>query len=162
MKNTPLQGPSRVAYYTDLALVFQALGGRQKGFKWLLTDLECDWMPPVFAAKLNDGLMWLSGEELTSIVEQYRIQFVWGILSGFALNTNIDLAHDTYPYADGNPMFCGESPAVQHPQAIVEIVCWDSTATLLLSKDSDLSARFRAFFPEGVDLEMYNRSRRSN
>ena len=48
---------------------------------------------------------------------------------------------------------------IQHPLAEVEIVCFDNTSTLLLSRDDDLSRRFRSFFPEAEDLDDYNRGR---
>jgi hypothetical protein len=63
----------------------------------------------------------------------------------------------TYPYADGNGALWKPKVSIQHPLAAVEIVCWDSSATLLLSRDDDLTERFRRFFPESVDLNEYNR-----
>lgn len=44
---------------------------------------------------------------------------------------------------------------IQHPLAEVEIVCHDSSATLLLTRNDELTLRFRAFFPEAVDLDDY-------
>lgn len=60
------------------------------------------------------------------------------------------------PYADGNPDFWNGCPKIQHPRALVEIVCWDATCTLLLSKDDDLTYRFRTFFTDARDLDDYN------
>ena len=37
------------------------------------------------------------------------------------------------------------------------VVCWDASATLLLSHDDDLTQRFRQFFPEAVDLNEHNK-----
>jgi len=38
--NTLLEGSGRMAYHTDLRLVFRAFGGRQREFNWLITDLK--------------------------------------------------------------------------------------------------------------------------
>lgn len=163
--NTLLEGPSEMTYYTDLALVFRALGGRQKEFNWLVTDFEghvlgnsLQDVPAGFG--FGSEPKWLSGEALTPFVERNPIQFVWAVLSCFPLGVVLDPGRlDVEPYADGNPMFWGEHVAVQHPEAVAEIVCWDSTRTFLLSKDEDLSRRFRGFFTGAVDLGPYNRHR---
>lgn len=91
-------------YFTDLRVVFEALGGRQREFNWLLSDLVLGCCPAAFA-HLNEesAANWLSGEALTDIVEANRIQFVWAVLSGFRPGVEIDPAHlDVYPTADMN------------------------------------------------------------
>jgi hypothetical protein len=104
---------------------------------------------------------WITGSCLNQLVEQNQIQFIWAVLSGFDQDVSLDLTHlEVTPYADGNPMFWAEHPMIQHTLASVEIVCYDSSLTLLLSKDMNLSQRFRAFFPEAVDLNEYNQTQR--
>ena len=145
-------------FYTDLAVVFASLGGRQREFNWLITDLECNWHPPL----LQGDPVWISGAVLTELVTSItpKLQFSWAVLSGFKPDVVIDLAAlEVYPYADGNPTLWQPEVRIQHPRAEVEIVCWDSGSTLLLSRDDDLSRRFRAYFPEAVDLDDYNRER---
>lgn len=148
-------------FLTDLRLVFEAFGGRQREFNWLITDLELNHYPPGLPYGSDDRSLdarWLSGAELSQIVEENDIQFIWGVLSGFRVGVAIDVATlSTYPYADGNRALWEPTVSIQHPLAEVEIVCWDSTATLLLSRDDDLTERFRRFFPEAVDLNEYNR-----
>ena len=150
-----------MAWHTDLRLVFRAWGGRQREFNWLLTavELNCDvtGLPPLNNRAESEAL-WFSGAVLTEIVEAEEIQFVWGVLSGFHPAVTVDLRSlDPYPFADGNAALWQPGNAIQHPLAAVEIVCWDSSATLLLSRDDDLTHRFRSFFPEAVDLDEYNR-----
>jgi hypothetical protein len=160
--NTLLEGASRMPYPTDLRLVFEAFGGRQREFNWLLTDLELNHYPP--SLSYRDGVRssearWLSGSELSEIVKESDIQFIWGVLSGFRPGVAIDLAAlETYPCADGNRALWEPGASIQHPLADVEIVCWDSRATLLLSGDDDLTRRFRNFFPEAIDLNEHNRA----
>ena len=163
--NTLLEGPGQMTYYTDLALIFQALGGRQNEFNWLITDLDAclvgkDWGKALPEFLLKREPQCVSGQHLSRVVEENSIQFIWAVLSGFRSDISVDVDHlDVRPYADGNRMFWSECPSTQHPQASVEIVCWDSTLVLLLSKDMDMSVRFRAFFPDAMDLDQYNRQR---
>jgi hypothetical protein len=157
---TILEGPCRMPFYTDLQSVFGAFGGREKDFDWLVTDLDCDSFPlelqPI-------GSNWvLSGRTLSDVVMRQAppIQFNWGVLSGFRGGAKVDLAHlQVQPYADGNPTFWGDRPLIQYPGAAVEIVCWDSHATLLLTTEADLTRRFRAYFPEARDLQERNQAR---
>lgn len=152
--NTLLEGPSRMGFYTDLRLVFQAFVGRQQEFNWLITNLDCNVFPTGLRPKQP---IWLSGQELTKLVEQQDIQFIWGVLSGFPRDVTLDLNQLEFePYADGNSALWQPNVAIQHPLAVVELICWDSSATLLLSQDDDLAQRFRKFFPEAIDLDLYN------
>ncbi|MCU0865558.1 MAG: hypothetical protein MUC36_17370 [Planctomycetes bacterium] len=140
-------------WYTDLKTVFEVFGGRELEYDWLLTELECNFLPP----ELQDGGAWFfSGSDLSDLVRRQDppIQFIWAVLTGFDRGTSVDLAHlDMVPGADGNPDFWRGAPRIQYPNARVELVCFDSSLTLLITEDADLTSRFRAGFPEAVDLE---------
>ena len=132
----------------------------QREYNWLLTNLE---VVPLRGDSLPGALggpdpLWLSGEELSQLVESHDLQFAWGVLSGFAPGFTANV-HDlqVYPFADTNVDLWVGDPPIQHPEALVEIVCFDSSATLLLSRDREPVLRFRAYFPEAVDLGEYNR-----
>jgi len=157
-KATLLEGPTRMLFFTDLRAVFKSFGGRQVEFNWLLTNLECNFYPPEFQSYLQSAHpIWLPGEKLARLVEQYDIQFIWAVLSGFAPHIIADLNHlEVVPYADGNKALWTSNARIQHPLAKVELVCWDASAALLRSRDEDLTTRFRTFFPEAIDLEVYN------
>lgn len=100
----------------------------------------------------------MSGAALSAIVDAHDVQFIWGVLSGFSPGVTPDLTSlDPYPFADGNEALWRPDLQIQHPLADVEIVCWDSSATILLSRDDDITRRFRLYFPEAVDLDEYNR-----
>ena len=147
-----------MAHHTDLRLVFEAWGGREREFNWLLTDHELNPYPRGIARYIDrESAIWLGGPELSEIVNTYDVQFIWGVLSAFRPDVAINpAALEVHPFADGNESFWVPGTRIQHPLAEVEIVCWDSTATLLLSRDDDLTRRFRTFFPEAVDLDEYN------
>lgn len=161
--NTLLEGDCQMSYFTDLRSVFDAIGGRQTSFNWLITDLEYSWLnPPVDAQSPFSGPQphWLSGQELTQIIAQYELQFGWAVLSGFPMGITLDPNHLVVePYADGNPGFWEAHPQIQHPLSEIEIVCWDSTSTLILTRDSSISVSFRRYFPKAVDLDQYNQAR---
>ena len=149
----------RMPWYTDLNTVFEVLGEREREFDWLITEIECNRYPP----ELQHADAWFfSGAELNHLVRRQDppVQLIWAVLTGFDRGRSIDLAHlDMVPGADGNPDFWRGAPRIQYPGASVELVCFDSSLTLLITGDADLTSRFRAGFPEAVDLESFNRRR---
>lgn len=164
---TLLEGRCEMPYFTDLRLVFRAIGDRQRDFNWLITDLEYGWLgvheddeqPPFIGSEPH----WRTGEELTRLVAEHDMQFVWAVLSGFPPGVSLDLYRlAVVPYADGNAGFWVDEPRIQHPLAEVEIVCWDSTSTLLLCRDRSIGESFRQYFPMAVDLAEYNKARRTS
>lgn len=110
---TLLEGPCEMQWYTDLRLVFKAIGDRQREFDWLITDLDYarfnvdDDCPPPWPFG-NDGPHWSTGGELSRDVAAHEMQFNWAVLSGFRPSVVLDLEQlAVHPYADCNPDFWG-------------------------------------------------------
>ena len=138
-----------------------------KKYNWLLTDL--DWSYPEnyldyfedyreFRSS-DDGLnkYWITGDKLKKLANNKEFYFIWGVFSAFEKNETIDLDDiKVEPYADGNPNFWVENPKIQHPKAVVELVLWDSSLILLLSKNDTFSKNFCNPFQGWEDLNSYN------
>jgi hypothetical protein len=80
---------ARMPWYTDLKTVFEVLGGRECEFDWLITELECNCLPP----ELQDGDAWLfAGDVLSDLVRRQDppLQFLRGVLTGFDRATPVD------------------------------------------------------------------------
>jgi small nuclear ribonucleoprotein (snRNP)-like protein len=155
--NLIIEHSSQMPSHTDIKLIFDALGGRQREFNWLITEQECSyWTSDIDI--FNKELIYLSGDELTDIVTQNNIQFIWGILSAFDKSVNIDINNlSVIPTFDGEWKYGGEDVHTQHPLATAEIVCVDSSYTIFLSKDEDLLNRFLKHFSDAQDLHQWNR-----
>ncbi|MEE1057533.1 MAG: DUF2691 family protein [Acutalibacteraceae bacterium] len=146
-------------YYTHLNKVFRAIKSRQNNYNWLITDCECYPKNSATAEMLKRDYCWLSGEELTALVEEEDFQWIWAVLSGFEKDIPFDkVIKYNLPYADGYRDFWENPLTLQHPLASVEIVPWDSTLTLLLSKDKEIVEDFRKAFPYSENLEGYNQN----
>lgn len=150
-----LEKTNKMRYFTDMKVIFDSLGGRQKGFNWLISDLELNHYPD--ESWLGEPYVWTSGDKLTELVYQNDIQFIWAVLSAFNKNITVDFDDRTFlPYADGNSRLWINEPKIQHPRAEIEIVCWDSTLSLFLTRDHDLANKFKTYFEEAQDLREYN------
>lgn len=146
------------AYYTDLNRVLQAIGYRHKDYSWLITDCVCYPQNPSIAEMLSQDYCWLSGEQLSDLVMAENFQWIWADL--YAFDKGIALAEVLQyelPRADGYDGFWQMPLTMQHPLAEIEIVPWDSSMTLLLSRRKDVVDDFRNDYPESENLEEYIR-----
>lgn len=144
-------------YYTHMAKVFNAIENEQLKYNWLITDCECYPGDKSIDQMFSKEYIWISGEQLTEIISKDDFQFVWGVFSGFSLEVTLEeiLKYDL-PFADGYKGFWVNNVGIQHPLAEVEIVSWDSSLTLLISKDGELVQKFRSNFPLSEDLSALN------
>lgn len=100
---------------------------------------------------------WLSGEDFFEIVTEHDIQFIWAVFSAIPKHiSQSEVLEYDLPYADGYRGFLGNPISIQHPLAEIEIVPWDSSLVLLISKDNEVIDRFQKQFPLSEDLEQYN------
>ena len=144
-------------FYTYLPKVFDSIDNVQLEYNWLITACECNVQNKVEDEALKQGYCWISGKELTEIVQEKHIQWIWAVLSGFRKDISLDevLAYP-FPDADGYPEFWKNPISMQHPLATIEIVPWDSSLTLLFSKDKEIVEKFRAAYPYSEDLTVHN------
>lgn len=147
--------------YTYLKKIFDLLDNFQKEYYWLITD--CEAVPKrrghnkrITQSKYGK-YAWISGEELTNIIEKDNFQWIWAVFSGFEkCYAKEEILKYELPYADGYKGFWEKEITIQHSLACVEIVAWDSSATLIISKKEDIVKKFREAFPFSKDLAEYN------
>ena len=144
-------------YYTHMAKVFSGIKNAQQGYNWLITDTICYPKTPSIKSLFDENYCWLSGDELTKIVETEDFQWIWAVLLGFEKSVPLhEILKYPLPYADGYGGFWGEAVSLQHPLASIEIVAWDSTLTLVISKYESIVLDFMRAFPRSKDLLKYN------
>ena len=144
-------------YYTYLPKLFDAIDNAQKNYNWLVTACDCNVQNRVEDECLKQGYCWISGEELTKVVHEHHIQWIWAVLSGFEKDVPLEKVLEyPFPEADGYSGFWHNPITMQHPLAKIEIVPWDSGLTLFFSKDKELVQKFRCGFPQSEDLTAYN------
>lgn len=144
-------------YYTDMDKVFQSIGNEQIKYNWLITECECYPRKSRLAELFSQEYIWISGEELTQIIQNEDLQFIWGVFSGFSKNITLEevLKHDL-PFAEEYKGFWIDNVSIQHSLADIEIVALDSSFTLFISKVDNLVHKFRSSFPLSDDLSARN------
>ena len=144
-------------YYTYLDKVFHAIKNEQMNYNWLITDCVCYPQDKKIDTMLSKEYCWLSGEELTNIVEKESFQWIWAVLSGFKKGILLeDVLKHPLPYADGYSDFWKNPISIQHPLSSLEIVPWDSSLTLIFSENKTIIDNFMKGFPLSMDMTQYN------
>lgn len=126
-------------YYTFLKEYFNLMDNVQKEYNWLISSYECYPRSKEIQSVFSREVVWLSGSELTDIINEEDFQWIWGVLSGFPQKLSLEevMAHKI-PWADGNTVVWNEGHRMQHPLADIEIVAWDSSATIIKSKRDEI------------------------
>ena len=144
-------------YYTQLKLFFKAIDNIQENYNWLITDYECYPENEKYAKIFNGNPVWISGKELTKMMINEDFQWIWGVLSGFEKNISKDeVFRHASPIANGYEGFWSNSISIQHLLADLEIVAWDSSLTLFISKEDKIVEKLRTHLVLAEDLQKYN------
>lgn len=146
------------SYYTNLKAIFMKLNNFQTDYNWLISNAECYPSNKIYAEMLSEKICWLKGDQLTELIQE-EFQWAWGVLSGFEKSVSFEeIITYEIPYADGNENLWKNPIALQHPLAIHEIIAWDSSLTIIKSKDSKIVNDFMKNYPLSQKLEDYNSS----
>lgn len=152
--NWLLRKSDKFTYHTNLNAVLAPILEDLASLNWLISDLDYmyweEGIPPV---NLEDDYFVLSPEQFTQLVEA-KMQFVWGVLLGIPADCSVSINTDDLPDVDIN-LAVWKNGNLQHPDAIIEVVCFDSSYTIVKFKDEALSAKFKAYFAEAVELEKF-------
>lgn len=125
--NLILEKTDQVRYFTNMALVFKALGISAADYDWYVSDIETNCSE----SKFSRDDRWVAGRDLQEFLAQNEVQFIWAVFS--AVPKGVRFIVETPPYIDDNPRYwSGEELVPQLKGALFEIACWDSSATILV------------------------------
>ena len=146
--NIFLESTDAVPYFTDVGGTLCSLGVSVSEFDWYVSDIETniifDGLPQV------DG--WVNGPELAQCLLHPDLQFIWGVFSAFPRGMRVDVPRP--PDADGNGRYWRDADSLT-PQlngALFELVCWDSSATILVGITSEQADRYKELHPQAKIL----------
>ena len=136
-------------YYTFLPKLFDVFDNAQLQYNWLVTACESNVSNRIEEEYFAKGYCWISGEELTNIVQEKEIQWIWAILSGFEKDIPLEkvLEHSCPDFIDGE-----EICSIIHPLAKVQIIAFDSSRTQIFSIEEELVSKFKAGYPQSEDI----------
>ena len=141
--NLILENTDQVSFFTDMELVFNALGLSAADYDWYVSDIETNCSASMF----SQDNRWISGQELQELLANSDIQFIWAVFS--AVPKGVHFVVETPPYIYDNPSYwSAEEVRPQLEGALFEIVCWDSSATILIGLPAEAEASFMHKFSD--------------
>ncbi len=143
-------------YYSKFGLVFQEIEELAKEYNWLVSYPECYPENIDCQEIFNKNYIWLSGDELLQILREENFQWIWGVLSGFDKSIQLeDILKEPLPDAENEDVW--KNPlTIQHSLATIEIMAWDSSYSLFISKNDAIIEKISIIYPLAEDLEEYN------
>ena len=147
------KGEDGYSYFKDL---FCEIAELSEKYNWFVSYPECYPQSQELQQKLNMEPLWLSGAELKDLLYTEDFQWIWGVLSGFPKNILLDDVLNQSSCADGGLSFWQNPIHLQHPLAEIELVAWDSSCTLFISKEDSMIEKISALYCQAEDLEAYN------
>ena len=138
-------------YFTNLKEVFDVLGKEVKKYNWLLSDYECNkYLPEI---PLGREFIWFDEIKLEEILAEHEIQFIWGVATAFEKNTPlIDILQYPLPSAEKDITLGKTNVAIQNPLAEIELIAYDSTLMLVISKSEEYIKLFSKEYPNSIVL----------
>lgn len=144
-------------YYTDIKDILDNIGDLYKQYNWLISGYECYPLDEKLAKLFSGKAILLSGEELMNALDIENFQLIWGVLSAIPKSISKDeVMKYQLPYAQFNNDVWNASKSLQHPLSEIEIIGWDSSATIIKSKDSSLIQMIKENKNQAIYLEEYN------
>ena len=146
-------------YVTYLCPIFDAVGDDFIcNLNWRITYPECGGPSSANYSFENDPDSWITGERLiTEIRSNPDIQWWWGLLQGFEQNVSRDEAMKSNPIDIQEDVGLWKNPlTMRNPESLIEIVAFDSSLTVIVSKDEAVLEKLKAAFPKYELLSEYN------
>lgn len=138
----------RMEFQTDLKPVFYIIKAYCKNLVWLISYHQFQYLNGESINKKLDPtkqLIRISGEDLIEIIEKHKIQFVWGILSGCE---NIPPIEKLDFEKLGLKNYGGDGYV--YDDAVIEIDCFDSTFTIIRSKNKNVLKLLSEYFESEI------------
>lgn len=126
-------------YHTDLSITLKPLCDYIDNYNWILSDIEGgDWTE--LPIDYEHDYFILSPDEFRRILNN-DVQFYWGVILAVPISVEIKIDENNLPYAEGNK-YIWENGHIQYPDAEFEIVCVDSSYTIVKFSNQNMSNKF--------------------
>lgn len=148
-----LYGGRTFPFHTHLQEVLVPIRNDIKDFKWFLSDIDYVADSADIPINFYQDHFILNKDEFQGLLS-HNIQFIWGSILGFPRESEISFDSEALPYVEGNELIW-KPGNFQICGAVIEIDCFDSSATIVKFSDESLSKKFHNFYPEFVSLAKF-------
>ena len=153
--NWIIRSNKRMLYHTYLDLILEPIKHQIDGYNWIVSDIEMYSNivtdPPI---DMETDYNILSPSEFKRLVD-CKVQFWWGVFLAVPISQEVILNESNMPYSEFNKLVW-KNGNIQYPGAEIEIICWDSSCTIVKFSSEILSNKFKAYFDGATPLEKFD------
>ena len=139
--------------HTDMAKVLAVVGRFSEGCYWRVSEPDTSYWPD---PRFKEDVFIISDKELRTVLGAHDVQFNWAVFSALPVRPIHPQPAAESPYADGNGAIWHDQPVVQHPSALFEVICWDSSATMVVSYIDGPVEAFMQAFSDAAPMREHN------
>lgn len=153
--NWIIKKTTKTDFHTHLDVILEPIRNDVHSFNWIISDLEINHLKDL-PVNHEDEYFILSPMEFEKILDKY-VQIIWGVIIAVPIHIKIKIEEDKIPYSEGN-VLAWQNGNIQYPDGKIEIICVDSTLTIIKFADKYLSDKFKAYFGnEAIELEKHGK-----
>ena len=153
--NWVLDDTTKLRFHTNLEILLVPIAKQLRELKWIAGDLDInsDRLEELPIGHDKD-LYHLNANEMDYCRQLYP-QIVWGYFVGIHRNTEWNLQVKQIPHIEGNQsIWSSDSRQIQG--SVIEIICYDSSLTIVKFSSPRLSHYWKSLFTEAVDLDSWS------
>ena len=143
----------KLSCHTYLAELLKPIDDEIENYNWIISDFEYNGTGSYVELPINydHDYFILSPQQFKSLVD-INVQIYWGVILGVPLYKTIEVDENNLPFAEGNDLIW-KNGNIQHPDAEIEVICYDSSCTIIKFRHKALSDKFKNYFTEAIELE---------
>ena len=152
--NWIIRNTSNLKFHTNLDTLLQPIEKEIERYNWLIADLEIN-TSEMQKLPINHEKDWflINSNEMNTL-RKSDTQILWGAFSAINKDVKLQITEDILPYAEGVDGIW-KNGNLQVKESEIEIIAWDSSYTIVKFTDESLSAKFKDYFQEAIELEKY-------
>jgi hypothetical protein len=126
-------------------------------YNWIVADVEFNsTLLGTIPINIYEEYFILNATQFNQLLNP-DFQICWGIVLAIPQHIDIVVNKNSFPFAEGNTKLF-EDGYIQHPDAELEIICFDSSYTIVKFKNEVLSNQFHHYFDDAIPLEQFRTS----
>src|SRR5258708_3629129 len=121
----------KLTYHTHLNILFEPIHSEIDNFNWIISDFEYGGTSNYAELPINyDQDYFILSPQQFKMLLDIDVQMWWGVILGIPIDKIIELDQNNLPFAEGNDLIW-KNGNIQHPDAEIEVICYDSSCTII-------------------------------
>jgi len=152
--NWIIRNSKKISFYTHLDEILKPLLERIDNYNWVLSDLDGNGGIQDLPIDYENDYFILSASDFKKILDS-QTQFYWGVIIGVPTSFEVKIDENNLPYAEGSELIW-QNGNLQYPDAEIEIICFDSSYTIVKFTNEYLSDKFKEYFEaDAIPLQKF-------